>query len=512
MAAETSVTQGPVVPPPIDPDVSRLDERTSKAKFIGIMVALTLAMECGPMAATVFYPAAPEIAAHFRTTQVAWGASIVTLAAACLTPLVAKFGDLFGKKRVAILVMIAALLGSVLCAVTGSFALFIVGRGLEGLSITAATISYGLIRDVIPRKYVSVALGALGTGLGAGLIAAPFIAGTFVDGSGTTGYKGLFWFLAGFSVVVIPLLAFLVPESSVRIRRRFDLGGVALLGAAAGLILVALSNGQGWGWESATTLIFLLVGVAAAVAFVLVESRISEPMFSVRMLRSPAVAMTFAVAFLGLLPTMALTYVMPQVAETPAIPGLHYGFGASATHYAVITVGFGILGTIFGPAGGHLAGRFGPRMPLIVAMTLAIVASGGLVLWHTQVWQMALFAAIFGVGYGCNFASTPNLVVEAVPVDEQGAGASLLAFAQNLSAGIVPVLITLIYARNVFLTDPKTGVSVPSNAGIDWAFAIGLIGSAAGLVLALVMRHGRQAASGGARPDAAVLGHLSRNG
>jgi hypothetical protein len=73
------------------------------------------------------------------------------------------------------------------------------------------------------------------------------------------------------------------------------------------------------------------------------------------------------------------------------------------------------------------------------------------------------------------------------------------------------VLITLIYAKNVFLTDPKTGVSVPSNVGIDWAFAIGLIGSAAGLVLALVMRHGRQAASGGARPDSAMLGDVHQN-
>jgi len=506
MAAETLGTQGPVVPPLVDPDVSRLDEGASKAKIIGIMVALTLAMECGPMAATVFYPATPEIAAHFRTTQVAWGATIVTLTAACLTPLVAKFGDLFGKKKVAILVMVAALLGSVLCAVTSSFALFILGRGMEGLSITAATISYGLIRDVLPRKFVSVSLGALGTGLGAGLIAAPFIAGAFVDGPGTTGYQGLFWFLAAYSVVVIPLLAFLVPESSVRVRRRFDLGGVVLLGAAAGLILVALSKGQTWGWGSAATLVSLLVGIGAAVAFVLVESRASEPMFSVRMLRSPAMAMTFAIAFLGLVPFMAFTYVMPQIAETPAIPGLHYGLGASATHYAVITVGFGILGTIFGPVGGHLAGRLGPRMPMIVAMTLALISSTGLLLWHAQVWQMALFATIFGVGYGCNFASTPNLVVEAVAVDEQGAGASLLAFAQNMGAGVVPVLITLIYSRNVFLNDPKTGVSVPSNAGIDWVFALGLIGSAVALALALLMRHGRQAASGGARPDGAVLG------
>jgi MFS family permease len=146
-------------------------------------------------------------------------------------------------------------------------------------------------------------------------------------------------------------------------------------------------------------------------------------------------------------------------------------------------------------------------MPMIVAMSLSVVASACLLLWHSQVWQMALFAAIFGVGYGCNFASTPNLVVEAVPVDQQGAGASLLAFAQNLGAGVAPVLITLIYSRNVFLTDPKTGVSVPSNAGIDWAFALGLIGAAVALALALVMRHGRQAASGGARPDSAALGH-----
>jgi MFS family permease len=64
---------------------------------------------------------------------------------------------------------------------------------------------------------VSIALGALGAGLGVGMIAAPFIAGAFVGGPG---YQGLFWFLAGYSVVVIPLLAFLVPESSLRVRSR----------------------------------------------------------------------------------------------------------------------------------------------------------------------------------------------------------------------------------------------------------------------------------------------------
>jgi len=217
-------------------------------------------------------------------------------------------------------------------------------------------------------------------------------------------------------------------------------------------------------------------------------------------------AMTFTITFLALFPVMVFTYVMPQIAETPAIPGLHYGFGASATHYAVITVGYGILGTLFGPIGGYFAGRFGPRMPMIVAMTLALISTAGLVLWHTQPWQMALFAAILGIGYGCNFASTPNLVVEAVSAEEQSAGASLLAFAQNMGAGVVPVLITLVYNQNVFFTDPKTGVSIPSNHGIDWVIGIGVLGSLVALAFTLLMKHGRQAASGGAVPDKVLLG------
>ena len=75
---------------------------------------------------------------------------------------------------------------------------------------------------------------------------------------------------------------------------------------------------------------------------------------------------------------------MPQIAETPAIPGLHYGFGASATHYAVITVGYGILGTLFGPIGGYFAGRLGPRMPMIVALAA----------WETLVARRVPFAAL----------------------------------------------------------------------------------------------------------------------
>src|SRR6202035_4310041 len=366
-----------------------------------------------------------------------------------------KLGDKIGKKKVIVLVMVAALAGSMLCAVTPSFGLFIVGRGMEVVSITAATISYGLIRDLMPRKFVPIAMGMLGTGLGAGAIAAPFIAGAFVDGPG---YKGLFWFLAAYSLVVIPMVIFLIPESSVRVRRRFDLGGVVLLGAAAGLILVALSKGEQWGWGSGRTIAFLVLGVLAGVAFVGVENRITEPMFSTRLLRSPAMAMTFTIAFLGLFPIMMFTYVMPQIAETPAIPGLHYGFGTSATHYAVITVGYGILGTLFGPIGGYFAGRFGPRMPMIVAMALALISMAGLILWHTQPWQMALFATILGIGYGCNFAPTPHLVVGGGWAEKRGAAASLLAFAQNMGAGVVPVLITLVYNQNVFFTDQKTGV------------------------------------------------------
>ena len=76
-----------------------------------------------------------------------------------------------------------------------------------------------------------------------------------------------------------------------------------------------------------------------------------------------------------------------------------------------------------------------------------------------------------------------------------------------MGAGITPVLITLIFAQNVFLTDPKTGVSIPSDTGIDWAFGLGVIGSVVALALALAMRHGRHPASGGARPYKALLGH-----
>jgi hypothetical protein len=58
-----------------------------------------------------------------------------------------------------------------------------------------------------------------------------------------------------------------------------------------------------------------------------------------------------------------------------------------------------------------------------------------------------------------------------------------------MGAGVVPVLITLVYNQNVFFTDPKTGVSIPSNHGIELVIGIGALGALGALAFTLLMQH-----------------------
>lgn len=94
-----------------------------------------------------------------------------------MLPLAGKAADRYGKKRIILVMGAIFLLGSIVCATTDVFALLLIGRLLQGSLVGIVNISYALVRDVIPRSYVPVALGSVVTGIGMGAVATRFSPG-----------------------------------------------------------------------------------------------------------------------------------------------------------------------------------------------------------------------------------------------------------------------------------------------------------------------------------------------
>lgn len=136
-------------------------------------------------------------------------------------------------------------------------------------------------------------------------------------------------------------------------------------------LLLALSEGQSWGWTSSRVAGLLVVAVVIAVGWVLAEARSASPLVDMEMMRLPAVWTTNAVAFLVGFGIYAAGGFLPQLAQTPQSAG--YGFGATVTQSGLIMLPMSLMMSFVGLYSTPLARRYGPR-PVVVLGCLVVAA------------------------------------------------------------------------------------------------------------------------------------------
>ena len=213
------------------------------------------------------------------TVAVSWAVTANLLAAAAATPLIGRLADLHSKKRVLLIVLGVVLMGSVLAATTSSLALLIVGRVLQAASFALYPIGIAILREELSEdrmvSAMSVLSGTLGFGGGTGLV----VVGLLMNHGAN--YHRVFWLTTAFTILVIGIVVLVVPA-----RPRSSTGSIDWLGAAglaAGLsaVLLAITQGNSWGWTSPRTLACAACGVIVMVGWWLWERRAKQPLVSI---------------------------------------------------------------------------------------------------------------------------------------------------------------------------------------------------------------------------------------
>lgn len=465
----------------------------SKRRIIAVLAMIILFSEIATFEILMVLPALPRMATEFQTLSIAWVASIVTLAGATAMPLIGKASDKWGKKRTIVILGLIFVAGSVLSAVTTSFALLLVGRAMQGVLVGVVSISYGLVRDIMPREYVPVALGAVVTGVGMSAVAGPFLAGWLIDGYG---FRAVFWFLAVYVLVLLPIYLVVVPESPIRSDRPIDYFGVATLGPGIMLLLVAVSKGKVWGWTTPSTLTLGIAGVALLAVFVWWQKRAPHPLIDLRILTGPKFGLTVvAVACISYMMS-AHSLLMPIMLQAPVTDGISYAVGLSATSLALWTCPLGITAMAMGPIGGAIAKRFGARRVLLTAggLFLAVMFFGSRLM--TLQWQIGLLSATAGAAVGFLHSSNANLIQDALPPGLSGIGASISGMFSMLAGGIATTLTGVVLSGHVVSTTTAHS-AMYSDSGFRQAFLVAGSVGLVGVALVAGMKHGRGPAQGG---------------
>jgi MFS family permease len=523
--------------PKIEIETGRLAD-SQKVKVWTIIVAVTLLCESSTLQYTMVGPAAVLIAPSFPGVgaNVSWMTTIFGLVGGVATPLAGKASDLWGKKRLLVFSGALFVVGSVICVASHNWALFLVGRAFQALSLGQVAVSYGLFRDLLPRRYIPVALGITVTGFGLSAITAPLLSGYLTDHNS---WKSIFWFLLGYGAVTLALVVALVPETKLRVKQRLD---VLVLSGGVALCLVYLSNGPSWGWSSSGSLPYLAAGVVLLIAFLPLERRTAQPIIDLAVLFNPKVLMTIALYFFGSLAISVTAYALPLMLETPSaqrlvlstqqgaaaqlhVPvaqaaallhislndGLKFAAGATLIGVALHGLLFqGGVSMIVGPVAGWRAGRRGPRKSAIVGYVMFALSGVSLLTTSEHgIWYFALTASLLGVGFGVMYAVAPNLIIDAVPPRQQGISSGMLSVAGALAVAVGTAVVTaFIHANPLIMTVSVAGrvVNRTDLTALDslttWHAFVGIawvitIAGVLGLIIALVMRHGREPATAG---------------
>jgi EmrB/QacA subfamily drug resistance transporter len=435
-------------------------------------------------------PALPDLqrALHTSVNSVSWVLTAYLLSASIATPLIGRLGDMHGKQRLLVAVLVLMCVATVVSAVASSLAVMLVGRVIQGAAGGLFPLAFGIIRDEFPRERVAGGIGLMSALLGVGGGAGIVLAGPIVD---HLDYHYLFWLPLIVLVPATVAIHLFVPESPVRVKGTANWLGAALMSIGLAGVLVAVSEAPVWHWVSARTLGLLVGGAIVLAAWMWSESRSPQPLVDMRMMRIRGVWTTNAVAALLGFGMYSSFILLPDFVETPSRIG--YGFGASVTGAGLFLVPATLAMLVFGAQTGRLEKRFGSKPPLIAGALAACAAYTLLALARNEPWQIYLAAAILGAGIGLAFAAMVNLIIENVGAAETGIATGMNTVTRTVGGAFGGAAVASILAGTL------AADGYPSNGSFTAAFAACAIAPALGVLVGFLIP--------GRRPEEAFARH-----
>jgi len=455
--------------------------RGSEAALIRTLIIVVVVVA---LVSSLGAPLVPAIAADrgVAPATAQWTLTVTLLTGAVACPVLGRLGDGRHRRRVILVTLAGVALGCALALPSWDFWVLLLGRALQGLGLGLMPLTMAVARDHLSagRLRGAVSLLSITTVAGAGIgypISGALAAAASIEAS----------YAFGLAVSLAALTsAFLVlPDGGHLDRQRLDHLGAVLVGAGVAGLLVAVSEGDSWGWASSRVLGLLVASLLMLSIWAWHELHTRVPLIELRLLRRRAVLvanLTAVAAGAGIYLLMSTVSWLLQSAGD----GGGSGFGQTALVASLAMVPFSVVSvaTSFVVTRAFADADEGWLLP--VGCVLFGLSMVGLATMRDDVWMVFVVMAIGGTGAGCTFAAMPRIIVAAVPRHEVG---SAIGFNQ--------VLRTIGYATGSAISAAllatyagPSGSTLP--AGYDAAAVIGMtvfgVAALAGAALAVVPR------------------------
>ncbi|MEU4670670.1 MFS transporter [Amycolatopsis sp. NPDC023774] len=376
-----------------------------------------------------------------NTSYLLWMIMGFLVVTAVLVVSFGRLGDMYGRARMYNLGFAVFTVSSIFLAVTwfdgDAAALWLIGwrivQGIGGAFLMAN--SSAILTDAFPANQRGLALGMNGVAAIAGSFLGLVVGGVLAP----VDWNLIFLVSVPFGVVGTIWAYVKLHDTGVRKHAKMDWWGNITFAVGLIAVLVGITYGiqpygsSPTGWGSPMVLSCLIGGVAVLIAFIVIETKVANPLFRLSLFRIRSFSWGNLANLTASLGRGGLQFILIIWLQGIWLPQHGYTFEQTPLWAGIymlpMTVGF----LVSAPTAGILSDRIGSR--LLASSGLVITAITFLLLILLPVnfnyWAFAAILLVNGIGMG--MFSSPNRaeVMNSLPADARGSGAGMMTTFQN---------------------------------------------------------------------------------
>ena len=447
---------------------------------------------------TMLLPAIPEIMQDFSISYgtAAWIFSSYLIVAAVMTPIAGKMSDLYGKKKVLLVLLTMYAAGIAAGGFADNISFLLASRIIQGVGLAAVPAAFSLLRDTFPPAKLAIAVGVFGSMYSVGSVVGLLAGATIIQ---SFGWHSTFFSIVPFAAAVTFMIAKFVKENTGQLsapvntqesmgKKRavppIDMKGALALSATIIAFLMALTLVEtGINIETLPQIgVAFVASVISLAVFVIIERRIALPLVDLRLLKDKTLLPSYIILMATGI-TMFMAY--PAIVQLVRSP-VPLGFGGDAVDAADVQLPFMIMFLVFASLTPLIINRIGRLNPIIIGGLVSLIGSLGLLMFHSTEIAVSTNLAIIASGLSMTITATWNIVVSSSPKSFIGISVGVGALLLFIGMAIGPAL------AGVYMESHETikGIqgSYPSLDSYNLVYITSALLSAVSLGFALMLR------------------------
>jgi MFS family permease len=447
---------------------------------------------------TMILPAIPDFIRNFHISYSisSWLLSAYIIAAAVMTPIGGKLSDIYGKKKILLIIMAIYAVGILAGRFATNIEFMIAARAAQGVGMAMFPISFGIIREVVPQKKFALAQTIFGSTFPGGAIVGLVGGAAIIQNFG--------WKATFLAILPVAIALWLIIMRFVRIPppgqsapefeakqggsakpndHTIDVKGTLILAATIILFLAGVtfieSNSMGSGYLVAS----LFIGSAILLAaFIFVEKKVKSPLLDFKLMKSKSFIAPTTILLLTFLSIFTVYLTIPVMVRSP-VP---LGFGGDALSVASVQLPFMVVFLVGTVTSGFMLNKIKNAKLTLIGTLISAIGFIVLLAFHSTENMVSFGLTILAAGLSLSITGGFNLIIISVPVQMTGVALGMTLLLNLVGMSVGPALSGVLqetYKGQV----PGIPGFFPTDSAYDLIFIMAALVSLASVAMALLV-------------------------